>query len=384
MQPDEYKPLPAEAHAFLDGTLNAEQEADFRRKLDRDPALRADVEQLEAALGLLKAAPVKDPGPAFARKVLDRVRDEELAERARRRIAGARSPIWQHVAQVAAGAVAAAIVLALVGPAWHDNAPANPDDALLATVAAVEPSEDDLLPSLGEQYTRYRNVADHVGSMQGVDGDSQRLLLRAELEHAGLPRRNAWLSSQLGSLPLERRREYQRFLDGLDNALDIIDRELAESAAEHRGVNVGLVQGALDGVKAPQRLTVEVRCEVRRRDKSGVMNVSPGPDLNPELAAYAAVRAAVYANDPERIVAACDAYLRPYGKAGKFARPAVITMVGSLVRLDRAEEAAARYEQIFGLYEEKLTPDDWRMIERTMTAEEREKLRQGRRSLHGE
>jgi len=280
--------------------------------------------------------------------------------------------------------VAAAIVLALVGPAWRDNAPANPDDALLATVAAVEPSEDDLLPSLGEQYTRYRNVADHVGSMQGVDGDSQRLLLRAELEHAGLPRRNAWLSSQLGSLPLERRREYQRFLDGLDNALDIIDRELAESAAEHRAVNVGLVQGALDGVKAPQRLTVEVRCEVRRRDKSGVMNVSPGPDLNPELAAYAAVRAAVYANDPERIVAACDAYLRPYGKAGKFARPAVITMVGSLVRLDRAEEAAARYEQIFGLYEEKLTPDDWRMIERTMTAEEREKLRQGRRSLHGE
>jgi len=384
MQPDEYKPLPPEAHAFLDGTLKAEQEADFRRKLDRDESLRTEVEKLGAALDLLKTLPVKDPGVEFNKKVLARVRDNELAERARRRIRGARSPVWQHVAQVAAGAVAAAIVLALIGTGNAPTTPLNPADQPLFDVAAVEPNEDDLLPNLGEQYAHYRRVASNVGSLADADGDSQRILLRGELDRAGLLRRNAWLAGQIASLPLERRREYQRFLDGLDNALEILERELSESAAENRVVNLGLVQGAMDGVYTPETLARQVHFEMRRyggRSRDAVP-VSPGLELSPELASYAAVRAAVYDNDLERIVAACDAYLSPYRKAGKFARPITITLAASLLRLNRPGEAAERYEQMFGVYEEKLTPADTRLMERLMTPMELARLQQARKSLH--
>ncbi|MBE7490262.1 MAG: hypothetical protein HS108_00655 [Planctomycetes bacterium] len=380
MQPDDYKPLPPEAHAFLDGSLGAEAEADFRRRLERDPALRDEVERLGAALNLLHTLPVKDPGPGFARRVLDRVRDVELADRARRRIRGARSPLWQHVAQVAAGAVAAAVVLALVGPSWRDSAPARPDGPLFETVAA-EPAEDDLLPSLGDQYARYRAVADHVGALQGADAETQRLLLAAELDQSGLLRRNVWLNGQLGALALDRRREYQRFLDGLDNAIEIVDRELAQSAAERRPVNLGLVQGALDNVHVPPRLSRDVRLEVRRSGpESGARRVSPGPETTPEQAAYAAIRAAVHANDHEAVAGACDAYLRGF-PGGKLVRPATLTLTAALLRLGRDRDAAARYEQVFGVYEEKRSADDVRLMERLLTPPERTRLKTARAAL---
>lgn len=386
MQPDEYKPLPPEAHAFLDGTLNADQEADFRRRLDRDTELRNEVENVRVALGLLKTLPVKDPGPQFAQRVLERVRDNELGDRARKRIRNARTPIWQHVAQVAAGAVAAAIVLALVVPSGRDNATKSPVDGVLFDVATVGASEDDLLPNLGEQYARYRQFSSHIGALEGADGDSQRLLIRAELDHAGLLRRNAWLAGQIGDLPVDRRREYQRFLDGLANAIEIIDRETTESAAEHRPMNLGLVQGALGAVRAPERLSREVYVHVRRQGggRDGRMTVSPGLDVSPQLVAYAAVREAVYSNDTEATLAACRAYLAPYRVAGRFARPASITAIGCLLRLDRMQEAVSEYEQTFGTYGEKLTAADQQLLRNELSDAEFKQLQTARLKSRGE
>ncbi len=52
------------------------------------------------------------------------------------------------------------------------------------------------------------------------------------------------------------------------------------------------------------------------------------------------------------------------------------------MRLNRPGEAAERYEQMFGVYEEKLTPADTRLMERLMTPMELARLQQARKSLH--
>ncbi|MBX3474014.1 MAG: hypothetical protein KF754_06490 [Planctomycetes bacterium] len=379
MQPDEYNPLPPEAHAFLDGTLSAEQEAEFRRRMDRDQRLASDVEGVRAALGLLKTLPVRDPGPGFAARVLDRVRDEEMGERARRRIRSARTPVWQHVAQVAAGAVAAAIVLALVAPGLrNDPGTATQGDAALVELAGTTADEDDLLPGLGEHFDRYRQLAIHMDALADMEGETQRLLIRSELELSGLQRRNVWLASQLAGLPVARQREYRRFLEGLDNAVEIIEREVTDSAAARRPVNIDLVRGTLAAVKAPDALVL--RRAGAAGDRATPIAVASS---SPEVAAYQAIRVAVYRNDHERALAACRAYLAPYSAGGKFVRPATIIAVACLLRLDRELEAAAEYERVFGLYEEKLTGADQRMLEGVMTAQERRQLQQARLELHG-
>lgn len=392
MQPDDYKPLPPEAHAFLDGTLNAEQEADFRRRLDRDETLRADVESVRAALSMLKSLPVKDPGPAFSRRVLGRVRESELIDRARRRIVGARAPLWQHVAQVAAGAVAAAVVLALVGPDWRraptTDGPANPlvDVASAGVVEAVEPNEEDLLPSLGEQVERFRKLSSHVGALSGLEKDSQRKLLRMELEYSDLQRRNYWLAGQLSGLPMERRREYRGFLDSLGSALDAMDRELTESAAERRPVNLAQVKLALQGVSTPNRFQTQQRFTVRRYGtatsgtEGGTRRISSPVAGDPELESYAAVREAVYSNDLERILAACNAYSGEFGpyKSGHFAKLSEITAVITLLHLNRVSDAASRYESLL----DRLKPEDGDLLAAQFLPEETRQLQAARKDLH--
>ncbi len=389
MQPDEYKPLPPEAHAFLDGTLNAEQEADFRRRLDRDESLRTQVEGVRVALSMLKALPVKDPGPAFSQRVLGRVRESELIDRARRRIVGARAPLWQHVAQVAAGAVAAAVVLALVAPDWRRGpAPDSPANPLVDVVGAgmVEPNEDDLLPNLGEQVERLRKLSSHVDALSGLEKDSQRKLLRLELDYSDLQRRNYWLAGQLSGLPAERRKEYHGFLDSLDGALDALDRELTESASERRPVNLAQVSLALRGVNTPNRFKGQQRFSVRRFGtaasgaEEGTRRVSSPVAGDPELESYANVREAVYSNDLERILAACDAYsgeLGPY-KAGHFAKLSEITAVITLLHLGRVADAAARYELLL----DRLKPEDAALLGSQFLPEETRQLQAARKDLH--
>ncbi len=389
MQPDEYKPLPPEAHAFLDGTLNAEQEADFRRRLDRDESLRTQVEGVRVALSMLKALPVKDPGPAFNQRVLGRVRESELIDRARRRIVGARAPLWQHVAQVAAGAVAAAVVLALVAPDWRRGpAPDSPANPLVDVVGAgmVEPNEDDLLPNLGEQVDRLRKLSSHVDALSGLEKESQRKLLRLELDYSDLQRRNYWLAGQLSGLPAERRKEYHVFLDSLDGALDALDRELTESASERRPVNLAQVSLALRGVNTPNRFKGQPRFSVRRfgtaasGTEEGTRRVSSPVAGDPELESYASVREAVYSNDLERILAACDAYsgeLGPY-KAGHFAKLSEITAVITLLHLGRVTDAAARYELLL----DRLKPEDAALLGSQFLPEETRQLQAARKDLH--
>lgn len=380
MQPDEYNPLPPEAHAFLDGRLDAEAEADFRRRLKDDDALRENVEKLQGALAALKTLSVKDPGAEFTQRVMGRVREAELIERARRRIVGARTPLWQHFAQVAAGAVAAALVLALTG-VFSPAAPESPLDPLDGVMATA--TEDDLRPALAEQQMRLRRVADHLGTLAGADAESQRQLLRAELEYAGLQRRNLWLSGQIAALPLERRRELQGYLDSLSRALAALDEELAESAARGRPVDIAHARSALRAVKAPQGLGGHIYLSLQGAGSSSALRVSTPENWPDEVRAYAAVREATYSHDDARILAACEAYLRPYARGGKFVRAARLHEVATLVRLGRPAEAAQRYEQTFGLFEEKLEPSDVLWLQEWMSQAELDQLRAARSALRG-
>jgi hypothetical protein len=380
MQPDEYNPLPPEAHAFLDGRMDADAEADFRRRLNDDSALRENVEKLQGALAALKTLPVRDPGAEFTQRVMGRVREAELIERARRRIVGARTPLWQHFAQVAAGAVAAALVLALTGvfnPAVQEVRP-DPLDGVMATA-----TEDDLRPALAEQQMRLRRVSDHIGTLAGADAEAQRMLLRAELEYPRLQRRNLWLSGQTAALPLERRREIQGYLDSLSRALAALDEELAESAAGGRPVDIARARNALRAVKAPQGIEGHIYLSLQGNGASSALRVSTPENWPDEVRAYATLREATYSHDDARILAACEAYLRPYARGGKFVRAARLHEVACLVRLGRPAEAAQRYEQTFGLFEEKLEPADVLWLQEWMSQAELDQLRAARSALRG-
>lgn len=392
MKPEDYKPLPPQAHAFLDGTLDSEAEADFRRALDADPALRADVEELRDSLALLRAMPQQDPGPQFHERVMGRVRESELIDRARRRITGARAPIWQHVAQVAAGAVAAAVILALLGLPGREAPQALPligaefNDA--GTAERTDPSEEDLLPALGEQLERFRRMGLHVAGLTTADAESQRELIRAELEFSGLLRRNRWLQGELAGLSPRQRREYEDFLKGVAGAIAELDAELSRSTAENRSPDLGRISGMLDAVSAPARIGGENRFRIERfgagSPEALAVPVSAPQFRNPEVSAYAAIRAALYSNDTERTLAACRDYLRPHGTSGRFARQARLIEVACLLRLGRSPEAARGFEQTFGVFGEGLNALDQRALSELLSAREREQLRQAREALRAE
>jgi len=374
MQPDEYNPLPPDAHAFLDGRLAPEAEADFRRRMDADPVLRTGVEKLHRALNLLKTLPARDPGPQFNDRVMGRVRESELIERARRRIVGARAPVWQPFAWAAAGAVAAALVLTLAGvfgAASLDPAPGQID-------LAAAPTEDDLLPALADQYQRYRRLSTHVTGLQDADGAAQRQLLRVELELADLQRRGQWLGSQLAALSLERRREYQQFLDALAGAVDLAEHELARGGEDT--LDLSRISAALRAVRAPQSVGVRAGMERAGSRVTGRRLAAP-ESWSEEVRAYAAEREALYGGGDKRILAACEAYLRPFGRGGRFVKDARLIEVASLVRVGRPGDAALRMELTFGPFAEKLEPRHSLWLEEQLTGPELEQLQAARAAL---
>lgn len=382
MQPDEYKPLPPQAHAFLDGRLNAEEEADFRRRMDNEPELSAGVEQLRSTLALLKTLPAREPAPGFNERVLGRVREVDLVERARKRITGARSPLWQHVAQVAAGAVAASIALALVGSfgPWSKPAPLGPAGPGV-DVAKAGASEDDILLNLSDQYDRYRHLAAHFDALGDVSPDAQRRLVRIDLEASGLLRRGQWLEDQIDGLPTERQREYRVFLQGLRAALQAADLEVAESAAESRPMDLARVNRSLGAVKAPTRLARDLSLSVPRGAVSAATGVSIVDKANPEMEAYGNVRVLVYSHDHQRVVGACNEYAKAFTR-GNYLKQAGIEAIHALVRLGQIEDAARRWDDVFGKYDDRSSPADLRMVNLLLTPAEVDSINTQRQALH--
>jgi anti-sigma-K factor RskA len=154
MEPAEYQPLPPEVHDYVDGRLSADAERDFERRMNASAQLRTQVEQLRQAIEMLRDLPAREPRPGFAERVVGRIREEDLAERARQRIVAAPVPLWTNAVQVAIGAIAASLVLAVIGMPglWERTQPDIP--GVGGENVAMAPTESDLLPALGDHSER--------------------------------------------------------------------------------------------------------------------------------------------------------------------------------------------------------------------------------------
>lgn len=387
MEPADYQPLPQEAHDFIEGRLGADDERAFRRRLERDENLRRQVERVRATMALLRGLPTKQPSEGFAERVLGRIRDGELIERARKRITSARTPLWQHIAQVGAGAVAAALVLAVVGvPGLFERVTEGPAAPAVAAVelGVVEAGEEDLLPALGDQYERYRRLSQQVAYVPVENPDTQRELIRMELELSDLLRRNRWLSGEVTSLPADRRREYRRFLDDLDSALAALDRELTDSAAENRPARTDVMRKTLSEVSVPLRLREECRYTIVRTGTGpsgelGRSRVAAGAG-DAEVRSYCAIREALYRHDLERVVSAAQAYRASFSR-GRFVKPAALQATAALLRLGREREAAQTYESAFPVYDEDLSMADLVLVRGLLAEDELAALSRARAAL---
>jgi anti-sigma-K factor RskA len=355
MKPADYQPFPPEAHDFVDGRLSAEAERDFERRMAANPQLREQVEQLRKAITLLRDLPPAAPAIDFDKKVIGRIREEELADRARRRIMASPRPLWQHAVPVAIGAMAASLVLALIGlpGVFETEAPVFPGSGG-GEVAEVAPTEGDLLPVLCDHCERFASLRRNIGGTTLDNADLQRQLLRIELEASDLPRRQRWLMPSVADLPLDRRVEYEVFLLDLDRALRVLETEVDASSRGGRNVDMGRVRAALQSVNMPQGLTIgyEIVARAGMRGTRELVHDSAVPE---ELRQYAEVRAADYRHDPRAVITTADAYLANWGQ-GNFADQARAARVGALLRLGRNSEAARYFDEVFSRHSRDWTP----------------------------
>lgn len=375
MKPADYKPFPPEVHEYVDGRLTSSDEREFERRMAGNEQLRGQVRSLQAALGLLHGLPVKDPGDSFDARVIGRVREEELAERARSQIIPAPTPLWKHVVQIGAGAMAAALVFALVGfPGLFGGGESiSVEDG--ASLLAARPTEDDLLPALADHKSRFESLARNVSTTSAADPRSQRRLIALELEHSDLVRRNRWLASQVEELPSDSRAGYREFIDSLDEALDAIDAEMTESRSENRAVNLSLIRRALDEVAAPQGHVSEF--EILRH--SGEL-VQAGPEINvgtprapDEIGLYSLVRRADYRHDHGAVVDAADIYLKHFPR-GRFSDHAHAAALAALLKLGDGAAAARRFIDAFGEYDEDIEAHRQQVVRGLLTDEEYQRL----------
>jgi hypothetical protein len=382
MKPGEYQPLPPEAHDYVDGRLSSDDERAFERRVKADPKLAEQVATLRASIALLNATPQHEPPAGFDQRVLDRIRTEELAERARKRILPAPAPLWQSIVQVAAGAVAAAVVLALIGLPGvfnRDDDSGVHDPSLTVSNASVEPTEADLLPVLAEQFTRFESLRRNVVHTDMRDPDLQRQLIRLELELSGLSHSNQWLESEVARLPAEQRIEYRNFLSGLDAAVEVMHREISDSRRDQRPVNLPQVRAALLGVETPSTLSRGYRVTVRSELAPGAQ-VSIQDALPAELRLYAEIRHADYRHDAEAMLAAADTYLGSFS-SGYLADHATAAAVAALLRLGRERDAAVRFNSHFSQWDDDLTPAQQSMLRGIFTEAEKVRLQSARDAL---
>lgn len=384
MKPSDYQPFDPQVHEYVDGRMSADAERDFARRIEASPELKRQVESLRKALELLHTLPADEPRPDFNERVIGRVREEELAERARKQIVSAPVPIWQHVVQVGLGAAAAALVFALVGvPGLF-----QPDDDVDLSgsgggeVARVTATEDDLLPVLADHVTRFESMRRSVSCTRVEDPHQQRELIMLELQYADLERRNLWLMNEVGQLPSGSSVEYQRFITELDTALTAIQAEITTSLQESRPVDMALIQGALEKVPS---LSGKVS-HFQLSNRSGEIvpeseRIAAGNFTDVDL--YALVRRAEYRHDHAAVLDAGQVY-RTHMKSGRFLDHTNASAVAALLRLGSDREAAERFAADFGDYDEDLSIKQMKIVRGLLTQAEWTRLNAARDALRSE
>jgi hypothetical protein len=366
----------------VDGRLSADDERDFERRLERDPGLKNQVESIKRSIELLAKLPVLEPKEGFDDRVIGRVREEELANRARKQIIAAPVPLWQHVVQVGLGAAAAALVLAVIGvPGMFGPDPDDLQGSGGGPVARVAPTEDDLLPALADQAARFDSLRRNVAHTRLTDPHLQRQVVSMELEYSDLMRRNRWLSEQVAELPASRRARYQEFLAELDQALGAVASELNDSQREGRGLNTALIDARLAKVRTPEGAVSNYKLHA----DTGVI-LPPGEEERmatgaiSEVVLYALIRQADYRHDHNAVIDAADLYLRHFDR-GLFKDHANAAAVAANLRLGSDKAAAERFKARFGEYDEDLEPGQLDLVRGLLTVPEFEALITARRAL---
>lgn len=387
MEPSDYKPMHPEVHDYVDGKLTADEERKFERRMDRDEELSAQVGNLQNALAMLDSVREYELPSDFNERIVGRCHEADLVERARSQIKPALSPFWQPLVHVAMGAVAAAIVVAVIG------LPTSPPEKVdvqgrnitppLESVAAFA-TEEDLLPALGDQFNRYENLRRQVSFVRVDDPAMQREIIRVELELSEIQRRNFWLRREVGGLPDARRIEYIRFLDSLNDALSAIDSELVEALNQQRAPRKEVINGALAGVEIPARLRLECPYILRRtgtgtNDELGSSKIGIGIG-HPQVRSYTRIREALYRHDYSTMHDAANRYLAEFPQ-GKFVDAASLYVIIALLRENKDERAASKYLDFFGEYEADMTRDQAKLKIGLLTAEEYSRLKTAKRKL---
>lgn len=385
MEPAEYKPFAPEVHEYVDGRMSAEAERDFERRLGANPELKRQVEALRRSIELLGNLPVQQPREGFDQRVIGRIREEELAERARKQIMAAPMPLWQHVVHVGLGAAAAALVLAMIGvPGMFSGEPENVEGlGGAAPVARVTATEDDLLPALADHNARFDALRRNVAATRVDDPDLQRQLIAMELQYSDLGRRNLWLAEQINDLPANRRGAYEQYITRLDAALQAINQEIDRSRTERRPVDMAVVRQALAEVQAPDDRLGEYRISVQGAspvpDSRVAAMADDGQRLD-EISLYSLVRQAEYRHDHQAVIEAADFYLK-WQSRGRFTDQANAAAIAAHLRLGRDLDAGRRFRDKFGDYDEDLQPGQLDLVRNLLTTEEFTRLQAARAAL---
>lgn len=347
MEPSEYAPLPREAHAYIDGQLGAEAERDFERRLERDLALKQRLAEVQAARRMLQSVALCEVPAGFDEGVFERLKYVDLARSAREKLAAARTPLWQRALQVGLGALAASVVLALVGLPGVSNPnqsalDSGPLDGGYTPLASV--TEADVLPLLADNYHRFREMKRQVLFAPAKDPDTLRDLVRAELELSELPQRARRLASIARGLPEPERREYLRFFESLAACCETMDAELVRSRNDRRQPDMQALGASLASVQVPARLSSEDSLLVTRFGPAGRVaqgaRVSVGTDS--ELALYLLAREACYQRDYEGAARHFDDYLARFPR-GRFSDLARAGSASALLRCGLSDRALDRY-----------------------------------------
>lgn len=383
MEPADYKPFAPEVHEYVDGRMSAESERDFERRLAANPELKRQVDSLRRSIELLGNLPVQQPRDGFDQRVIGRIREEELAERARRQIIAAPMPLWQHVVHVGLGAAAAALVLAMIGvPGMFSGGSENLEGIGGATpVARVTATEDDLLPALADHNARFDALRRNVSATRVDDPDLQRQLIAMELQYSDLGRRNAWLAEQINDLPANRRGAYEQYIARLDAALQAVSQEIDRSRGERRPMDMDVVRKALAEVPAPEDRLGDYRISVRGSlsDARVAAMADDGRRLD-EITLYALVRQAEYRHDHAAVIEAADSYLE-WQSRGRFKDQANAAAIAAQLRLGRDLDAGRRFRAQFGDYDEDLHPGQLELVRGLLTEEEFTRLQAARAAL---
>jgi hypothetical protein len=382
MEPSEYNPFAPEVHDYVDGRLSAEAERDFERRLQSNTELKGQVESLKRSIAALGALPVLEPKAGFSDRVIGRIREDELADRARKQIASAPVPLWQHVVQVGLGAAAAAVVFAVIGMPGMLGGDPELEGSGGGPVSSVAPTEDDLLPAMADHNARFESLRRNVAHTRLTDPNLQRQVIVLELEYSDLQRRNGWLSEQVAALPSAQRQRYQQFLADIDSALAAVSNECLECQRSGRDLNTALVNAHLAGVRTPggavDSYMLSAPAGTARSSDFSRVDDAAGTT---ELMLYAEVRLADYRHDHESVIKAADSYLRRFDK-GLFEAHAKAATVAAHLRLGSDETAAREFVRLFDAkYDEDLSAEQLELIRGLLSASEVERLVAARRAL---